>query len=155
MSMLRLSQVSCARGEGVRAVRAIERVDLALAAGDVALLEGPSGAGKTTLLLVAAGLLAPSSGDVLVGGESLIRLDSAARRRRRAKRIGFVFQQKNLLRALTVRENVLLSAELADVPQSVARTRARSSAESEAAAKRAGSVIENLTSPRQAPAHAR
>jgi putative ABC transport system ATP-binding protein len=76
--------------------------------GEVVLLVGPSGSGKTTLLTLAAGLVAPTAGTVLIGGEPLDALSPSALQRLRARRLGFVFQSFNLIDALTVLDNVAL-----------------------------------------------
>jgi len=112
MITLELSNVSKRRGAGPHAVQALEGVSLAVDAGELVLLEGPSGSGKTTLLALAAGLLRADSGQVRLAGD-VLGPDTATRRRRRARLVGFVFQRGNLLPGLTARENVLLQARLA------------------------------------------
>jgi len=89
--------------------------DIKLAAGGRLLLRGPSGAGKTTLLSVLAGLLRPAQGQVVIDGEDLYALSSGARDRCRGRKFGFVFQNLHLLPALTLRQNVLLAADMAGV----------------------------------------
>ena len=113
MTALSLHEVVKARGQGRQRVAALRGVTLALAPGDVVLLEGPSGSGKTTLLSVAAGLLTPDSGAVAIGGQDLAALGPAGTRALRARRVGFVFQRANLLDGLDVRENVCIAAALA------------------------------------------
>ena len=85
---------------------------------------GTSGSGKSTLLSIAGGLLAPTSGKVVVCGESLI--DASATRLARVRRelVGFVFQDFNLISALTAVENVSLPLDLAGVSRSLARASA-------------------------------
>jgi putative ABC transport system ATP-binding protein len=116
MSALELRQVEKARGLGRQRVQVLRGIDLAVEPGEVVLLEGPSGAGKSTLLTVAAGLLAPDKGEVVLGGRELLRLGPAAQRALRARTVGFVFQRANLLEALNVRENILVAAEIAGIP---------------------------------------
>lgn len=123
MIPLELRRLSKRVGTGAHSVCAVRDVSLALSAGEVALLEGPSGAGKTTLLTLAAGLLAPDSGEVWLDGANLGSLALAALRRLRARAVGFVFQRANLLSALTVSENVLVAAALAGLPRQEARAR--------------------------------
>ncbi|MDD2600985.1 MAG: ABC transporter ATP-binding protein [Kiritimatiellae bacterium] len=104
--MLELRDVSktyCGRKKEVAALR---KVSLRLESGMLAALQGPSGCGKTTLLLVAGGLLAPDSGEVLLDGVDLYSLSAECRGRRRATNIGFVFQQFHLIPYLTAVENV-------------------------------------------------
>ena len=81
---------------------------LAVARGERVALLGPSGCGKTTLLALVAGILVPQGGSVAVGGTAVSSLGDVARRRFRAGRIGFVFQQFELLEHLPVIENILL-----------------------------------------------
>jgi putative ABC transport system ATP-binding protein len=92
-------------GEGDARVRALRGVDLEVLPGQMTLLVGESGCGKTTLISIVAGLLDPTAGDVTVLGENLRRLRGRHLVRFRGKYIGFVFQQYNLLPALTAAEN--------------------------------------------------
>jgi putative ABC transport system ATP-binding protein len=84
-------------------------VNLRIESGEFTAIVGRSGSGKTTLLDVAGLLLRPSSGTVLLDGEDTARLGDGRRADLRARRIGFVFQEYNLLPALTVIENVMLA----------------------------------------------
>ena len=110
--VLEFRGVSKTRGAGRHAVRALEGISLAIAAGEFVLLEGPSGSGKTTLLALAAGLLTADRGDVVLCGRELRAMTAPELRRWRAARVGFVFQRANLLSGLTGRENVMLAAVL-------------------------------------------
>ena len=92
--------------DGPAPVHAVRDVSLALAAGEVLVVQGPSGAGKTTLLAMLGGLLRPDRGEIRLAGVDVATADEAARRRLRAERIGFVFQRGVLLDYLTVLENV-------------------------------------------------
>ena len=105
--------VSVTHGRGDAAVSALADVDLAIATGEVMSLTGRSGSGKTTLLHVLGGLIAPSSGEVLLSGEPLSSLDDAARARARARAVAYVFQGANLLPAFTAFENVSFAAHVA------------------------------------------
>ena len=87
--------------------RALDGVDLDIGPGEFVALIGPSGAGKSTLLRCLNGLVTPTAGEVRIGDEAVTGASPEALRRARA-RIGFVFQQFNLLRRLTVLENTLL-----------------------------------------------
>ena len=82
--------------------------ELNLDRGECAALVGPSGSGKTTLLGLLAGILKPSAGSLIMGGENLAAFDEGRRRRFRISRVGQVFQAFELLHYLTVIENVLL-----------------------------------------------
>jgi putative ABC transport system ATP-binding protein len=91
----------------------VRDVSLTLLRGESIAIVGPSGAGKSTLLALLAGLDLPSSGDVILAGESLGALDEDGRARLRAQRVGFVFQSFHLMPSLTALENVMLPLELA------------------------------------------
>jgi len=84
---------------------ALRGVDLDIAYGETTLLVGPSGCGKTTLISIIAGLLNPTDGEVSVLGHDLSELRGASLVNFRKRNIGFVFQQYNLLPALTAAEN--------------------------------------------------
>jgi len=93
-------------GSGESRVRALRGVDLDIAPGELTLLVGPSGCGKTTLISILACTLDPTGGDVSVLGVDLKGLSKREKAAFRAKNVGFVFQQFNLLPALTAVENV-------------------------------------------------
>ena len=92
-------------GSGNAQVHALRGVDLDVYAGELTMLVGPSGCGKTTLLSVVAGILKPTSGSVVALGSELTNLPSWRRTQFRRDNVGFVFQQFNLLPALTAAEN--------------------------------------------------
>jgi predicted ABC-type transport system involved in lysophospholipase L1 biosynthesis ATPase subunit len=102
--------VTVTHGHGEAAVTALCDVDLTIAPGERVGLCGRSGSGKTTLLQVLGGLLLPSRGEVLLGGEPLSSLDAAARGRARARSVAYVFQGANLLPTFTAFENVAFAA---------------------------------------------
>ena len=88
-------------------------IDFALPAGSTTAIVGASGSGKSTLLSIMAGLDVPSSGTVRVAGTDLFALDEDARAAVRGQKMGFVFQNFQLLPNLTALENVMLPLELA------------------------------------------
>jgi putative ABC transport system ATP-binding protein len=96
---------------------ALRGVDLEVQPGQMTLLVGPSGCGKTTLISVVAGLLNPTAGQVAVLGQDLGRLSNGGLVRFRQKNIGFVFQQYNLLPALTAAENAAIPLVIAGRPR--------------------------------------
>jgi putative ABC transport system ATP-binding protein len=124
MTVLQLRQISKVYGEGPAEVHALHDVDLSVNAGAMVAVMGPSGSGKSTLLTIAGTLETPTSGEVIIDGDSLAGLSRAARARLRRRRVGFVFQDYNLLPGLTAAENVSLPLELDGRPARGARTAA-------------------------------
>jgi putative ABC transport system ATP-binding protein len=102
---VRARGVSKEFGTGDTVVKALHGIDLDIPPGELALLVGPSGCGKTTLISIIAGLLDPTAGTVEVLGTDLGNLSGSSKVRFRGNNIGFVFQQYNLLPALTAAEN--------------------------------------------------
>lgn len=94
-------------------VTALAESTLSLAEGEFIALVGPSGSGKTTLLSMLGGMLAPTSGHILLDGQSLYDLSVQDRTRLRLERIGFVFQSFNLIPWLSAVENVQVPLSLA------------------------------------------
>ena len=90
----------------------LDDVGFSVAGGESVAIVGESGAGKSTLLALLAGLDLPTSGDVLLDGESLSGLDEDGRAALRARRVGFIFQSFHLIPSLNAIENVLLPLEL-------------------------------------------
>ncbi len=113
-------------GTGEDQVAALRGIDLEVPAGEMTLLVGPSGCGKTTLISIMAGLLDPTAGDVSILGHARRELRGSRLVRFRAGNIGFVFQQYNLLPALTAAENaavpLLIAGERRD--RAVAKAKA-------------------------------
>jgi putative ABC transport system ATP-binding protein len=103
---------------------ALDGVDVEIRAGEAVAVMGPSGSGKSTLLNLVAGVDRPSEGDVEVAGRDLNRLSESGLARFRRAHIGIVFQFFHLLDDLTVRDNVLLPAQLAGSRTGPARARA-------------------------------
>jgi putative ABC transport system ATP-binding protein len=123
MTALELQSVSKVYGEGPTEVHALRDVSLRVDVGELVAVMGPSGSGKSTLLTIAGSLEDPSSGDVLVGGVSFLRMSRNDRARLRRRAIGYVFQDFNLLPGLTAAENVALPLELDGVSARMARAR--------------------------------
>ena len=113
-------------GEGDTRIDALRGVDFDARFGELSFLVGPSGCGKTTLLCVIAGLLDRTGGDLTVLGQIPDELSGGDRVLFRRKNLGFVFQQYNLLPALTAAENVAVPLLAAEVPRKQALDRAKS-----------------------------
>jgi putative ABC transport system ATP-binding protein len=123
--LLRVEHVTKRYGAGQTEVVAVRDVTLAVAPGEMVLIMGPSGSGKTTLLLMLGALLRPSEGTIEVHGATISALPERRLPDVRLKQFGFIFQDFNLLSALTVLENVTLVAQLAGAKKHEARSRAR------------------------------
>lgn len=102
----------------------LQGINLKIERGHIHLLMGPSGSGKTTLLSILAGILAPTSGQVVVLGEEITRLSKAALAKFRLQNIGFIFQSFNLFPALTALENVEIALNLKGIKGKKAKEQA-------------------------------
>jgi putative ABC transport system ATP-binding protein len=105
-------------------VVALDHASLTVDDDEIVALVGPSGSGKTTLLSIAGGLLTPSHGTVVVGGQEVSALSSKDLTSFRRDTVGFVFQSVNLVPFLTARENLLVVAEMGRRDGREARQRA-------------------------------
>jgi len=111
-AVLELDTVTRVHGEGATEVTALNAVSFAAHAGELVAVMGPSGSGKSTLLTLAGGLDTPTSGAVRVEGVDLATLGQKGRAAMRRTAVGYVFQDFNLIPALTAVENVALPREL-------------------------------------------
>ncbi len=124
-AVLQLSDVTRVHGAGGTEVQALRAVSFAAHAGELVAVMGPSGSGKSTLLTLAGGLDRPTAGTVSVEGVDLASLGNKGRARTRRTSIGYVFQDFNLIPALTAAENVSLPRELDGERSGAARKAAR------------------------------
>ncbi len=99
-------------GSGPRQVKALDGIDLTIKQGEFTAITGASGSGKTTLLNMMGGLDAPTEGEVIVDGIDLSRLREEQLAVFRRKKVGFIFQNYNLVPTLTVEENILFPLDL-------------------------------------------
>lgn len=123
-STLEISHVTKRYGSGATEVVAVQDVSLSIAPGEIVLIMGPSGSGKTTLLSMLGALLKPTEGEIHLNGDIISALKENRLPDIRLRQFGFIFQDFNLLSALTALENVAIVAELAGVKGSKARQKA-------------------------------
>lgn len=121
---LSLRNVTLEYADGDGTLRALDDVSLDLQRGEFLSLVGPSGSGKSSLLAVAATLVRPTAGAVLLAGQDAGALPEAGRSALRRERIGIIFQQPNLLPALTAAEQLVMAAHLRGEPLRDARHKA-------------------------------
>lgn len=106
-------------------VKALDSVNLTIGTGKFASIIGKSGSGKSTLLAMLGALDIPTSGSVKVDDVDIAKLSAGKQTAYRAKKIGFVFQQYNLILNLTALENVMLALEFGGVPSRKRKDRAK------------------------------
>ena len=124
MSVLVIEDVVRTHGVGDGEVHALQGVSVTVAPGELVAVMGPSGSGKSTLLHLAGGLDQPTSGRVLVEGTDLAGLSKQGLAKVRRRAVGYVFQDFNLVPALTAAENVSLPRELDGISTRTARREA-------------------------------
>jgi ABC-type lipoprotein export system ATPase subunit len=133
------------RTAGGAVLRALRGVSGEVPAGRIVAVAGRSGSGKSTLLHLAAGIDAPTSGDVVLLGRPLAALTDGERTRLRRDHVGLVFQFFHLLPHLSVEENVLVPALVAGDPLRDATARARELLARVELAGRAGDAVQKLS----------
>lgn len=110
--MLAINDITKTYGSGRTQVTSLDHVSFTLGKGRLLAVLGPSGSGKTTLISIIAGLLTPTSGEVVIDGQPLHLRSSAEAARYRRETVGIVFQEHHLVPYLTARDNLLLVPHL-------------------------------------------
>jgi putative ABC transport system ATP-binding protein len=131
--------------EGSEVVSVLKGVSLDLARGEIVALEGPSGSGKTTLLSIVGCIMTPSAGRVFIEGEEISADDPRVLQDVRRRSIGFVFQQCNLIPALTAVENVEYALNIKGLRGAKARLEAESAIRDVELVDKAGTLPRNLS----------
>lgn len=134
---------------GGQKIMALRGVDLDIKLGELMMLVGPSGCGKTTLISVVAGILDRDGGDCLVFNEDFSKMSAGAKTRFRGQTVGFVFQQFNLLPALTAAQNVAVPLLINGVSRSLAEKKGREMLDRVGLADRSGSLPKQLSGGQQ------
>lgn len=111
--MIQLSNISKVVRSGTEDLTILDDVSLEIPDGEFVAITGASGSGKSTLLGLIAGLDAPSSGEILIDGDSVTRMNEDQLAALRSQKIGFIFQSFHLIPSLTAFENVLIPMEIA------------------------------------------
>lgn len=122
--MLQVNEITKTYGSGHTAVTALDRVSFSLDKGRLLAILGPSGSGKTTLVSIIAGLLTPTSGEIVIGGHPVHLRTTAQAARFRRETVGIVFQEHHLVPYLTARDNLLLVPRLSGRVTTADRARA-------------------------------
>ena len=125
MSAVIARDIEMAFGSNGLKTQVLFDIDLEIASGELTMLVGPSGCGKTTLLSILSGTLKPTGGDVEVMGNVITRMKDSEKVILRRRRIGFIFQQYNLLPALTAAENAAMALVADGMPLKKAAEKAR------------------------------
>jgi putative ABC transport system ATP-binding protein len=121
---LQVEHVTKAFGSGETEVIAVKDVTLSVRTGEIVLIMGPSGSGKSTLLMMLGALMKPSAGTIKVDDLDITSLSEGKLPDVRLRHFGFIFQDFNLLSALSVQDNVAIAAELTGMSRRDARKKA-------------------------------
>jgi putative ABC transport system ATP-binding protein len=105
MNKIEVNNIKKSFGAGNMLIEVLHGINLEIESGKMNFLIGPSGCGKTTLISIIAGILSPTSGEVKIFGQNINKLSSGKNSEFRRQNIGFIFQQFNLLPALSAAEN--------------------------------------------------
>ncbi|RAX49147.1 ABC transporter ATP-binding protein [Arthrobacter sp. AQ5-05] len=121
---LQLIDLTLEYPDGQGTIKALDSVNLGVGAGQMLSLIGPSGSGKSSLLAVAATLIRPTSGLVIIDGTTASDLNDTEMTTLRREKVGIIFQQPNLLASLTAVEQLMISDHLRGKPLKPAKARA-------------------------------
>ena len=144
-SLVHIHDLARTFGEGETRVEAVRGIDLDLASGEIVLVMGPSGSGKTTFLSMLGGLLRVSAGEIWINGTNIAALGERELPPFRARTFGFIFQDFNLIAALSAQENVEVALNIAGHSGRAARNRAVELLEGLGVANRLHFPIEQLS----------
>lgn len=112
MELLRVENLSKSYGKGEAKVKALKNINLSIKKGEFIAIVGPSGSGKSTLLHLLGGVDKPTAGNVFINDISIYNLKEKDLAIFRRRNVGLIYQFYNLIPVLTVKENILLPAEL-------------------------------------------
>ena len=112
MELLRVENLSKSYGKGEAKVDALKNINLSIKKGEFIAIVGPSGSGKSTLLHLLGGVDKPTSGNVFINDINIYDLKEKDLAIFRRRNVGLIYQFYNLIPVLTVKENILLPAEL-------------------------------------------
>lgn len=115
-TILQASNVQKIYGTKENQYKALEDIDLEVKESEFIGIMGPSGAGKSTLLNILSTIDTPSSGEIVIAGQNIVKMNEEQLSDFRRNQLGFIFQDYNLLDTLTVKENILLPLALSKVP---------------------------------------
>ncbi|SCW67532.1 putative ABC transport system ATP-binding protein [Paenibacillus tianmuensis] len=115
-TILQASNVQKIYGTKENQYKALEDIDLEVKESEFIGIMGPSGAGKSTLLNILSTIDTPSSGEIVIAGQHIVKMNEEQLSDFRRNQLGFIFQDYNLLDTLTVKENILLPLALSKVP---------------------------------------
>lgn len=144
-ALVRIRGLAKTFGAGETLVEAVRGLDLELDRGEIVLVMGPSGSGKTTFLSMLGGLLRVSAGEIWIDGTDIAALGEHELPTFRARTFGFIFQDFNLIAALSACENVEVALNIAGEQGRPARERARTLLESMGLGDRLGFPVEKLS----------
>ncbi len=125
MNAVEARNIEMAFGSSGLLTQVLFDVDLKIALGELTMLVGPSGCGKTTLLSILSGTLKPTGGEVVVMGHPITQMKDSEKVILRRRRIGFIFQQYNLLPSLTAAENAAMALIADGMPLKPAAEKAK------------------------------